>query len=389
MKELGGLEAEDWMADHTGMSRINARLDPRNQRLINKLDDWFEHTWYRVPARANDPYRYKVTEELLGLCRSVSGLEPERWKGEEPANFALPRVYPERASAMVEMLGPAVVFEKPDGGTCTVVVAETREDSRLEALGETATYLDLMGIEPLRIEPPLSMSSRFPCTGPEALEVLHRTVKDTGRLKWDDSRRDRQAWLLASDFVWLWQEQGRLKLVGPEGEPIWGLWDCARHLLRKSLGALTTDREFLNNVQRTDLGRTVQKEIFRRLPLKPLAGCYWGRPDSEPAAFVILCPRPGDLISKPQLQEHPRHALLEAILAASRHPSNFWKRDAGGVQRSADELLETVDLERVPPVYRVDHGTGAPFGSIASLIRETVLPNLLASVARVASDGKL
>lgn len=340
--------AIDWVADETTM----AHIDRQNQSFLNNLVTWFDQKWESSTGKLTDGYRCEISDLLLQLCKEKSKMDKDivrllkRWipDGHAPeiGNLALPAFYPERTLNLIDFMASAVVFN--DTGR-SILVCEIRQPGETwEGIGKTATCLDLIGIEPQQ--------------------------QQTGNPFWKIKSTGNKCLLFSTDFVWLWQENGRLFITRPEGEPIWGLWDCARYLLR------TSTENYQPGFQRTKRGRDIQEKFFLKLPLSPLAKRYSQQHMIEPSVIIILCPGQKKLAIE-RVEDHKtiRKLLTKAIQSAPNHPSRFWKREKHEVQQhnnQASQIVNSLLPKQMPKVY---HVSGAiSFGSIAPLIRKYIIP---------------
>lgn len=360
--------AFDWVASDTTM----APLSGGSQELLNDVVEWFDHVWDQSTLRTNEAYRCEASETLLELADKKANSEHAteraiaRWRSSrsptsawEIGNLALPAHYPEDAGGIIDFMACAVLHEATSGA---ILVCEIRQRGETwEGIGKTSTYLELTGIHP-----------NASCGGQplrcDSVAELLMLVRSDAEIQWNDKQRDSKVSLFATDFVWLYECDGMIRIIKPEGELLWGLWDSARYVLRQSL----TEEAWVEGVQRTESGRSIQQEVFSRLPLEPLSRCYGAQPEIEVSAVFILCPDTKDDVRTHRIENsHVAQGLLsEAIQSAPHHPSQFWRRSEAEIHRHNDlarRIVRAISLDKLPPVFSIRGRV--PFGSVAEVIR--------------------
>jgi len=375
--------APDWLAEETEVTR----LDRSNHPLVGNLTRWFEYTWSGASHRPNEEYRCKRSRILLdtlgekadaltAMCRTHS---PEqrlvhRWSRPSDrtssthrwliGNLAIPASYPETSDVVIDCIGTVMMFF---GARGSVVLCELRgQGESWEAIGKTSTYLDLLGVEPVVFVNGRRLRAA-------SLEELRSNLASLDGVRWSHRRSRRQIRLIASDFLWFCPHEGGLGAVRPEGELLWGLWDCARYLLRRCLLADKSD----GSAPRTPLWHEIQGLLFRGLPLSDLEPCYDPNTGVVPVTAVFLV-YPGSSNSKPictkaQSPEETRAWLRQAFESGPHHPSPFWLRHGQDIAVQSDvarRLVDTLDDRRLPVAYKV--AQAKPYRSMAKVISQKI-----------------
>lgn len=369
-------KAWDWTAADTCMARIGSS----NQEQLDNFVAWFDHAWERGRERTNEAYRCKGSDTLLELCEKKATTDPairditNRWRlsrEEEPVewqigNLALPASYPEETGEIVEFMSCSVILADADDA---ILVCEIRRPGETwEGIGKTYTYLDLLGIRP-------EARHQNGTRKYDSLSQLHQDIQAGADICWNMERREKRVSLFASDFVWLYQQQGKMRIVRPEGEVLWGLWDCSRHLLRISM----SDHAWARNegAQRSQDGRPIIYKLFVKLPVRDLDQCYVLKTEANVRAVVILDPDAKEKPLKKVKNLHKaKNLLVKAIQSAPHHPSDFWRREPHEVEQHnslASSIVSTLDVDQLPPVYIIRRPV--PFGSVGDLIRKEIFPH--------------
>lgn len=360
--------ANDWVADETSMGYIDSH---DNQPFLNNIINWFDQSWDKGERRITEGYRYEVSERLWQLCeqKKLNGDEDikkimDRWITNDGTpkvrNFALPAYYPENSLEIIDFMACAVISNNSGH---SILICEIREYGETwEGIGKTSTSLELLGITP---QFDISNNSFDSLNN-----FLSNLKKDISSISWKFFQETNIS-LFASDFVWLWAENGRLFVTRAEGRILWELWDSARYLLRASLKGY-----YKNGDQRTPKGKEIQQNIFLKLPIEPLERRYVRKDIIEPSAIIILIPRGNEItIQEIEDDKEKSNLLLKAIKSAPHHPSMFWKGDEIEIKRhngQAERILNTIDPKFMPKIFTIKGSK--PFGSLASIIKDSIIP---------------
>lgn len=356
--------AVNWVARDTAMA-------PLSQELVNDFVEWFDHVWEESTVRTNEAYRCEVSETLLQLAHRKGQSDPtavsaiNRWRANrsrtpvwEIGSLALPARYPEDATALVDFRGCAVVVKGVSGA---ILVSDIRQrGATWGGIGKTSTYLELTGMHPY-------VSRDGQAVKCNSLDEALRLLRRKADVEWDVQQRNPRVSLFATDFVWLYDRDGVLRIIKPEGEVLWGLWDSARYVLRR----LLTETAWVEDIQRTEAGRLIQKKVFAKLPIEPLCHCYTAGLETELAAVFILCPDTNDefCVNEIANPDAARRLLVDAVRSAPHHPSPFWRRTDREIQHHNDvarQIVDAVHSDRLPRVFSIRHRL--PFESVAGII---------------------
>ena len=363
--------APDWKASRTRM------IQPEPDSLAMLIES-FDQLWKRARSPEYDEYRFEASERLWVLATNRADIDTifADWTTEtrqaistvarptDVPNLVFPKNSARTPLAAVDVMGSVVT----DLAGKTILVCEIRNRNETwEGLGKTSTWLELIGLRPVC----LTSEGRVATTS-SLHELVHKIRLHHWHPAWHETQSKPPGRLFASDFVWVWTEDGRLCVSQPEGEFAWGLWDASRQLLRSSVQIKQ------EGFQRFEDSRTAQMEIYGALPSQPLHERYSFSPESvTPDAIVVLRPMT-DLAAREVSQltgTAGPDCFQHALESARHHPSRFWYGSERDVEHHNEMARETVAAVTTwPPVFSV---TGPfPIGSVAKTIREQLLPLL-------------
>jgi len=205
--------------------------------------------------------------------------------------------------------------------------------------------------------------------GKYTLAQLREEVVRTPVLNW--RKKQSRFRLLVADFAWLSRTASGTRVIRPEGEHLWALWDIARHIVRNRAEVSGTNP---GRIQTTGEGRELQCEIFKRLQFADLQRRYTAEVHTHLDAIVVLAPSAGrtQVIIVRNRDKAP--IVTAAIVSSTNHPSEFWQRtdvERRDHQIKASQIVDSL-LSGDLPIYRVSGRP--PFMTLAHIVSERVLP---------------
>lgn len=364
-------EARDWVAAETAMGRIGEDNAP----LLHNLISWFDQVWVQEGSRkSNDRYRSRRSSSLLTLSERIEKKDlrelTHRWYFEgrykpddrQIGDIALPVTMPDDANYMIEFIGACVLSKS---GQTVLVTEERAKNDEWEGIGKTNAVLELLDLQPKWNLPDENKSVDF--TASPNRQPKNKRVDAS----WLDSADRSEFCLFASDIIWAFEYQHKLCITRPEGEYLWGLWDVARYVLRDTAAKIRDGRTSVNGLNRTDVGRRMNEQLFLSLPMKPLLDRYSSAVIASPDVIVVLRPNVNRNLRALRTPREKRDLLLKAIVGARYHPSGFWRVDGPELLKCreiAESLLDAVHEDSLPIVYEL--GGNPPFHELSSRIRE-------------------
>ena len=235
-------------------------------------------------------------------------------------------------SYFVDCICTAVIKE----GKTLIILPSGESQPDIEGIGRTSVLLRLLG---------LSID-----TG----RLIGLQLEDIRTLKSIPIVIKSPPWcrLLTTDMAYLGSTGKKLSLVPTKGERMSFLWDLARYIYR------TTTLEYKTGDHRKQQGRQKLFEIFNKIQFKPINGIFGNLEALHLIDEVILLrrkieaepttPLRHDLKGEDRLKQ-----LRKALMVSVQHGSEFWHRDKGKLELRVNNILNSLDPNRLPPVSEI------------------------------------